>query len=246
MRSALYAGVVTHLRRRPRRHNLRYRVMQGLFDLDELPALDRKLRLFGHNRAAPISFHDKDHGDGSGELRPWVEAQLRAAGLDGDWGALRLLCMPRMLGYVFNPLSVYFCHEPGGRLAAILYEVNNTFGQRHAYVLPADEASGTIRQGCDKAFYVSPFMPMDLRYDFRIVPPGARVGVEVAARDADGPLLDARFLGARRSLTDLALLRALIAYPAMTLNVVLAIHWEAVRLWLKGLRLAPRPSRAPA
>ena len=246
MRSALYTGIVTHLRRRPRRHDLRYRVMQGLFDLDELPTLGGKLRLFGYNRAAPISFHDKDHGDGSGELRGWVEAQLRSAGFTGDWGAVRVLCMPRMLGFVFNPISVYFCHEPGGRLAAILYEVNNTFGQRHAYVLPADDAAGPVRQRCDKAFYVSPFMPMDLRYQFRIVPPGAHVAVEVAAHDADGPLLDARFQGARRPLTDLALLRALIAYPAMTVKVVLAIHWEALRLWLKGLRLVPRTSRALA
>jgi len=242
MSSALYAGVVTHLRRRPRRHGLRYRVMQGLFDLDELPALGRRLRLFGHNRAAPISFHDTDHGDGSGDLRGWVEARLRDAGFRGPWGALRILCMPRMLGYVFNPLSVYFCHDRQGRLAALLYEVNNTFGGRHAYILPPNGAPGTVRHGCDKDFYVSPFMPMDLRYEFRVLPPEARVAVEICAHDGDGPMLDARFLGVRRPFTEATLLWALITYPAMTIKVMLGIHWEALRLWLKGIRLVGRTS----
>jgi len=129
MRSALYTGIVTHLRRRPRRHDLRYRVMQGLFDLDELPTLGGKLRLFGYNRAAPISFHDKDHGDGSGELRGWVEAQLRSAGFTGDWGAVRVLCMPRMLGFVFNPIHNVQAGVPVENLLA-LYDAVRTFRTR--------------------------------------------------------------------------------------------------------------------
>lgn len=240
MTSALYAGLVTHLRRRPRRCSLRYRVVQGLFDLDELPGLGRRLRLFGYNRPAPISFHDRDHGDGSGDLRGWVERQLETAGLAGPWGGVQVLCMPRMLGYVFNPLSVYFCRDRTGALAAMIYEVNNTFGERHAYVLPAHSGGPVVRQHCEKAFYVSPFMPMELRYDFRITPPDASVVVAVSAGDAKGPVLDARFVGRRRPLTDCALLAALAAYPLMTLKVVLAIHWEALRLWLRGLRLVPR------
>jgi DUF1365 family protein len=238
--SALYAGLVTHRRRRPRRHSLRYRVLQGLFDLDELPGLERRLRLFGHNRAAPFSFHDRDHGDGSGDLRGWVGRQLEAAGLSGPWGGVQVLCMPRVLGYVFNPLSVYFCRDRTGALAAIVYEVNNTFGERHAYVLPAQAGEAVVRQHCQKAFYVSPFMPMELCYDFRITPPGAGVVVAVSAGDAEGPVLDACFAGQRRPFTDAALLAALATYPAMTLKVIVAIHWEALKLWVGGLRLIPR------
>lgn len=240
MTSALYAGCVTHLRWRPRRHSLRYRVMQGLFDLDDLPGLGRRLRLFGYNRAAPVSFRDRDHGDGSGDLRGWVVRQLEAAGLAGPWGGVQVLCMPRVFGYVFNPLSVYFCRDRAGALAAIIYEVNNTFGERHAYVLPAQGGEPVVRQHCEKAFYVSPFMPMELSYDFTITPPEARVVVAVSAGDAEGPVLDACFAGRRRPFTDGALLAALATYPAMTLKVILAIHWEALKLWLGGLRLVPR------
>lgn len=246
MTSALYAGEVMHLRLRPKRHALRYRLVQGLFDLDELPALGTRLRLFGYNRAAPVSFHDTDHGDGSGRLREWVEGRLTAAGLDGPWGAIRVLCMPRMLGYVFNPLSVYFCHDASGAWKAVVYEVNNTFGERHSYVLPVADEGDVARQNCDKAFYVSPFMQMDLRYDFRLGIVGERILVEVRASNEDGPMLDARFVGARRALTDTALLRALAAYPLMTFKVMAAIHWEAMKLWLKGVRLVPRAGPAPA
>lgn len=246
MTSALYAGDVTHVRLRPKRHALRYRLVQGLFDLDELPALGRRLRLFGHNRAAPISFHEADHGEGSGRLRDWVEGRLTAEGLEGPWGPIQVLCMPRMLGYVFNPLSVYFCHDRSGVWKAVVYEVNNTFGERHSYVLPVEGERDLARQNCDKAFYVSPFMQMDLRYDFRLGRVDERLLVEVRASDDQGPMLDARFVGARRALTDAALLRALAAYPLMTFKVMAAIHWEALKLWLKGVRLVPRAGAAPA
>lgn len=245
MSSALYAGRVSHARLRPVRHRLRYRLAQGLFDLDELPELGRRLRLFGHNGPAPISFHDRDHGDGSGDLRRWVEAQLAAADLAGPWGGVSVLCMPRMLGFVFNPLSVYFCHKPDGRLAAMLYEVHNTFGERHAYAMATGAGEGLVRQACDKTFYVSPFLPMDLRYRFRVAPPHQTVGVEVVAEEGGEPILLARFAGRRISLTDRNLARLLIAFPGLTLKVVVAIHWEALRLWLRGAPLAPRPRRAP-
>lgn len=246
MTSALYAGEVSHARLRPKRHALRYRLVQGLFDLDELPALGRRLRLFGHNRPAPISFHESDHGDGSGQLRDWVERQLATAGMIDRWGRISVLCMPRMFGYVFNPLSVYFCHDLSGVWKAVVYEVNNTFGERHSYVLPVEETGDVARQHCDKAFYVSPFLQMDLRYDFRLGAVGERVLVEVRASDDEGPMLDARFVGMRRALTDAALLRALTAYPLMTFKVMAAIHWEALKLWLKGVRLVPRAGPPPA
>lgn len=229
--SALYIGIVAHRRLRPKAHKLRYRVFSLLLDLDELPGL--KLRWLGVNRPGLLSFREADHGDG-GPLRPWVAARLAEAGIVAA-GPVRLLCYPRMLGYVFNPLTVYFCHHGDGRLAAIIYEVHNTHGERHAYVLPG--GVGTVRHSCCKAFFVSPFMPMDCVYHFTINPPGETVSVGIVESDEEGTLLTASFAGERENLTDAALLRAVLAHPLMTLKVTLAIHWEAVRLLLKGLRV---------
>ncbi|HSI41275.1 MAG TPA: DUF1365 domain-containing protein [Xanthobacteraceae bacterium] len=244
--SALYPGAVMHRRLRPRRHGLRYRMTPMLLDLDEIDALDRRLLLFARNRFNLFAFHDRDHGDGSDTpLRTQIEAHLAQAGLDLAGGPIRLMCLPRMLGYVFNPLSVYFCHARDGALKAIFYEVSNTFGQRHSYLIPVSEAAGPIRQDCAKAFYVSPFMDMDLFYDFRVVPPGERLAVSVTASDAEGVVLVAHFTGRRRALTDGALARLFAGLPLMTLTVTVGIHWEALRIWLKGIALRPRPP-APA
>lgn len=241
MISALYAGTVVHVRTRPRRRRLRYRVVQGLFDLDELPILGRELKWFGHNRANLFSFLDRDHGDGSGDLRGWVETRLAQAGLALEPAAIRVLCMPRVLGHVFNPLSVYFCHDAEDRLRAVVYEVNNTFGERHSYVLAVGEEAEPVRQSCCKTFYVSPFLPMGLRYDFTLSPPDAGVKVQVAAHDGEGLLLDAWFVGRRQALDDRNLLAALVALPLMTLKVVAAIHWQALLIWAGGIPLVKKP-----
>lgn len=242
--SGLYEGVVMHQRLRPRRHRLRYRIFQLLLDLDELPQLDRRLKLFGHNRPGLFSFLDRDHGTGEGgPLRPYVEAQLSAAGIDLMGGPVRVLCMPRVLGQVFNPLTVYFCHRADGALAAVLYEVNNTFGQRHSYLLPVGEAGGpSVRQACRKLFYVSPFQGMDMSYAFDLRPPGEDVFVAVRSADGSGPMLLATFRGERRELTDRAILSAFLRHPLLAAKVLLAIHWEALRIWLKGARFHRRPS----
>jgi DUF1365 family protein len=241
--SGLYPGVVTHARLRPRAHRLRYRIFMLLLDLDELPVLDRSLRLFGLDRLALTGFSEGDHLDGSGgTLKAQVETHLARAGIVAG-GPIRLLCMPRILGGAFNPLSVYFCHRPDGRLRAILYEVNNTFGERHSYLIPVEGEGRTVRQGVRKAFYVSPFMDMDLVYAFRIVPPGETVSVAIEVADDQGPLLVAAFSGARQPLTDASLWRAWLGHPWMTLGVLAAIHWEALKIWLKGERIRPRPRR---
>ncbi|HMP61581.1 MAG TPA: DUF1365 family protein [Phenylobacterium sp.] len=244
--SGLYAGVVGHVRQRPRRHALRYRIFMLLIDLDEARDLSRRLRLFGYDRAAPFSLHTRDHGDGSDRsLKAQVEAHLAAAGIDHG-GAVRLLCMPRVFGAVFNPLSLYFCHRTDGTLSAILYEVNNTFGQRHSYLIPAPPLEdGRLRQAVDKGFYVSPFMDMDLTYAFSIRPPGVEVSAAIEVSDAEGRLMSAAFGGRRGELDDRALWRAWLTHPWMTLGVMGAIHWEALKIWLKGERLRPRPP-APA
>jgi len=236
--SALYPGIVSHHRLRPRTHRLRYRVAPMLLDLAELPKLARQLRLFAYNRPGIFSFRDRDHGDGKGDLRAWVEERLAEAGIATEGGSVALLCYPRMLGYAFNPLSVYFCSDPAGRLAALLYEVNNTLGERHTYVIPV-AGPGAIRQAVSKRFYVSPFIPMDCTYRFKVTPPADGVAVSIAESDGKGLLLSATFAGRRKALTDGALFRILLAYPFMTLKVIAGIHYEALKLWLKGTPIAP-------
>lgn len=242
--SALYAGAVVHARLRPVRHRLRYRMLFMLLDLDELPALDRRLTLFGYNRRGLLSFHDADHGDGSpGTLRAHVEGHLRQAGIDPTGGRISVLCMPRVLGMVFNPISVFLCRDGDDALRAVLYEVNNTFGQRHAYLVPVEgPVDSIVRQRCDKRFFVSPFMEMRLSYAFRLTLPGDKVSLAIDAHDAAGPILCAAFTGRRRQLDDRALLIAFLGKPLQALRVVGGIHWEALKLWAKGLRLHTRPA----
>ena len=243
--SAIFAGPVIHERVRPKPHRLRYRVFSLLLDLDELPDLDSELRLFAHNRRGLFAFHDRDHGPATGApLRPWVEDRLREAGLAPDGGPIRLLCYPRLFGYVFNPLSVFFCYDRNETLTAILYEVCNTYKERHTYVLPVDDpVRPVIRQACEKRLYVSPFIGMEATYHFRIVPPGAGVGIVIRQEDSEGLLLTAAFRGRRRALDDRGLLAAALRFPLLTFKIIAAIHWEALRLWLKGVPVFPhRPA----
>ena len=238
--NGVYAGIVDHHRLRPRRHSLRYRIFMLLLDLDSLPATLGGLRLLRSGRFGLMSFEPSDHGDRSGApLKAQVEARLAAAGIAAG-GAIRLLTMPRILGHGFNPLSVYFCHQPDGALAAILYEVSNTFGERHSYLIAAPK-DGPVRQRAAKRFYVSPFMDLDLDYAFRVTPPGEHCAIAITVSDAEGPMLTASFAGARQPLTDAALLRAWLGHPLLTLKVVAGIHWEALRLWLKGVGFRGRP-----
>lgn len=244
MTSSLYFGTVAHRRLRPHRHALDYRVFSLLLDLDEIPALARRLKFFSRNRFNLFSFHDRDHGTRRDTpLRPYVEAQLARAGIALDGGAIRILTFPRMLGYVFNPLSIYFCHQRDGALRAILYEVRNTFGEMHSYLIPVSAPERDIvQQSCAKEFYVSPFMAMACRYEFRLSVPGERLAVFISQSDADGLLLQASLEGRRVELTDRALIGAFVRYPLLTLKVIVGIQWEALKLWRKGLRPLPRPS----
>lgn len=243
MNSALYVGSVMHRRLKPRVHRLRYRMFWMLLDLDELASLGERLRLFSYERFNLFSFRNADHGDGSAApLRKQVEAHLHEAGIDLAGGAIRLLCMPRILGYVFNPISVYYCHDGAGDLAALLYEVHNTFGQRHTYLIAVDRTQGTaVAQHCAKALYVSPFIGMDMDYDFRLHAPTDRIALSIRGSDASGPVIVAALTGERRELTDRALARVFVTHPLLTLKVIGAIHWDALKLWLKGVRLTPRP-----
>lgn len=236
--SAIYTGRVSHQRLRPLRHRLRYRVFSLLLDLDELPDLHRRLRWFSLERFNLFSFHARDHGDGSDTpLRQQIEHQLDRAQLPAG-GRIELLCTPRMLGHQFNPLSVYYCHRPDGSgLQALIYEVHNTFGERHSYVIPMSEpaaAGETIVQQCDKSFHVSPFLGMDMRYEFRVQPPHeGRLSISINASDPAGSMLVAHYAAKRQPLTNAALLGLCLRHPLIGLKVVAAIHWEALRIWLK-------------
>ena len=242
--AALYVGCVMHARLKPIGHRFSYRVMSLLIDLDRLADADRQSPLFGVNRAALYSFHEADHGkrDGS-SLRVWAQRCAAERSIDLTGGRVLLLCYPRLLGYTFNPLSVYFCYRTDGELALLIYEVRNTFGDSHPYVRPVlsgEISDAGVRQQQDKLFYVSPFIEMAMRYHFHVLPPEERVQLRIMETDREGPLLAATFNGHRRALNTKELRRAFFAFPLVTLKIMAAIHWEALRLWLKGARLVPR------
>jgi DUF1365 family protein len=244
--SAIYDGYVTHQRLKPVRHRLRYGIFMMLLDLDELPALACRLRLFSHEKFNLFAFHEADHGGGKpGNLRHWVQTQLHSAGLQIPCGAIHVLCMPRILGHAFNPISVFFCYRQDGSPLAFLYEVRNTFGERHAYLIPVSDPAWPIRQTCDKCFYVSPFMPMQMIYRFRVARPEQYFSLGITATAPDGPMIATAFGGKRAALTDRALLRQFLRMPLLAAKVLAAIHFEALRLWLRGLALLPKPP-APA
>lgn len=249
--ASLYPGEVMHARLKPFVNRFVYRVFALLIDLDRLDVASRAARLFSVGRFNLASFHEADHGPGDGSsLSAHVRGLLARAGQDPEGGRVLLLCYPRILGYVFNPLSVYWRYDDAGALTAVVYEVTNTFGERHGYVAPVKDGELTesgLRQERDKLFYVSPFLETAMRYAFRIRPPTDSVRLRILESDAEGPILSATFTGERRALTDGALLRLCGAMPLMTLKVFAGIHWEALKLWIKGARLVdhdPPPSPA--
>jgi len=249
LHSSIYIGSVMHRRLTPRLHCFRYSAFWLFLDLDELDKLSRTLRWFSHNRANIFSFHDADHGDGtSTPLRAQIERELAEANVSLAGGRIRLLCMPRTLGYCFNPISIVFCYRNDATLAAVIYQVHNTFGERHSYVIRVECQNGALHQRTKKLLYVSPFLDMDMRYDFRITGPDERIAVGICASSSEKPVLQAVLNGARRDLTDRNLMFVFLKIPAVTIKVVAAIHWEALRLWAKGigLRYRPPPPKRPA
>ena len=242
MTPALYIGETTHQRLEPRPHRFRYSIFQILVDVDDpgrgLPSL---MRL---DRWGLFSFAQADHGDRSGgPLRPWVEARLQEAGIAASAARITLLSFPRILGFVFNPLSLVFVWDAEGGLEAIVYEVNNTFGQTHAYVAPAS-GNGRQRQAAAKRFYVSPFYRVEGEYHFTVTPPDEVFHLTIV-KTVDGRTdFTATQTARRTALTNRALLKLFFTMPLMTLKVVAAIHWEALRLWRKGVRIVPRTKPA--
>lgn len=239
---ALYLGTVVHKRMRPRLHALRYSVFSCLFDCDQIGRLDARLRLFSYNRFNLISLHDRDHTDGR-SLKDYLRSIAAGSGRGNEISRFMMLCYPRVLGYAFNPLTVYFGLDTNDRVRLVIYEVRNTFGEQQTYVLPADpEKSGLIDQQCRKRFYVSPFNAVEGRYSFHATPlSGDDLTVGVALKTDQGPLLKAHFRGTRQVLNDATLLRALARTGWMTVKVIAGIHFEALKLWAKGLPIVKRP-----
>lgn len=243
--AAIYVGSVMHHRFRPFRHRFVYRAFTCLFDLDRLDDLTRESTLFRLNRRGLVAFWNRDHGprDGS-DLRTWADRQLLEAGLPRA-ATIRLLCLPRVLGYVFNPLSIYFCHAADGALFAVLYEVKNTFGGQHVYLCPVTDARIPLRQRASKVFHVSPFIGMQAEYRFTVQPPGDSVSVAIDEWVPEGRQLIALQRGERRPFSDRAWLGLLAGMPFMTFKIMAAIHWQALKLWLKGATFHREPAARP-
>lgn len=247
--SCLYVGHVMHHRIRPKRHRFVYRLATLLIDIDRLHDVDRRLWLFSFGRFNLFSFHNSDHGPRNGKvLRPWVNDQLETAGFNRSPARIFLLAMPRFFGYVFNPLSIYYCYDGEKCLFAIIYEVKNTFGEQHSYVLavpPQSTKSERFHQRCDKNFYVSPFIQAEANYRFSLKEPGSNLDVRISEYVEAGALLVATMQGKRRPLTDRQLLIQAFRYPFSPQKVVASIHYQALKLWLKGISLQPRQIGKP-
>jgi len=241
----LYPGKVMHARLMPFGHRFTYRVFSLLVDLDRLEEANRLSRLFSVNRPNLVSFYEADHVEkdsGASSLRTYADELIAATGLPRP-ARIHLLAYPRILGYVFNPLSVYYCYDHAGDLTALIYEVRNTFGERHTYVCPIEpgqmNVSG-IRQERTKIFYVSPFIDLGARYHFRMLPPGDQVRLRILETEAGKPLLSAAFAGEAMPLNSASLAGLLARLPFMTLKIMAGIHWEALKLWLKGAKFHSR------
>lgn len=233
---SLYVGTVVHKRARPRRHSLRYRVFSMLVDLDRLDSVGEKLRLFSLDRFNFVSLRQRDFGPRDGtSIAAFVRRKAAAAGVS-EVASIRMLAYPRLFGYAFNPLTVYFCANAAGQVVFLLHEVSNTFGEHHFYSAPVcPDSKGELHHEARKAFFVSPFNTLEGDYRFSVRPPGDDVFLGIALSTGEGGLLTAYFTGDHRPLSDWQLAKLLLAYPFMTAKVMAGIHWEALLLWLKGV-----------
>ncbi len=241
----ILTGAVMHKRHFPLRYRFVYRVFSLLLDLDELPSAGRRLRLFSHNRFNLFSFYDRDHGPGlDAPLRPWLDKLLRVQGIDLEGGAVKILSFPRILGYVFNPLSIWYCRHRDGTLRAVLCEVNNTFGEKHFYLLHerGERLHWPVKAEKRKVFHVSPFIDMEARYRFRLSSREDQLTVLIREYKERKLMLVASLTGYLQPLSDPRLLYVTFAYPLLTLKVMAMIHWQALKLWLKGARFHTKPS----
>ena len=236
MTSSIYNGTVIHKRFKPKIHFFKYQVFSLLIDLSELKILDQKISFFSYNSFNLISFFDKDHGDRDGSsLFEWVKKNLKENKIISENIKIKLLCYPRIFGYVFNPLSVFYVYNKNEELISILYEVKNTFGEQHTYIFKV-ENNNLLQHNCEKKFHVSPFIEMDCNYFFRILKPTEKISVIIDQYQSNEKILYASQDGIRRDFTSSELIRSYLKHPLMTFKIIIAIHFEAFKLWSKGIR----------
>ena len=242
--SFIYTGNVVHKRFKPKIHFFKYKVFSLLIDLSEIHLLDKDLKIFSYNKFNIISFYDKDHGprDGS-SVKNWVIDNLKKNNIDTNDIQIKLLCYPRIFGYVFNPLSVFYVYDKNLNLISILYEVKNTFGEQHTYVFKSDINNNLVQHMCKKKFHVSPFIEMDCVYFFRLLKPGNKISVIIDQNDKEGKILYASQDGVKSEITNANLTKSYLKHPLMTFKIILAIHFEAFKLWSKGIKFIKKNLR---
>lgn len=246
--NGIYHGTVFHERHTPFSHKFTYRVFTLWLDIDQLKEFDNQLSLFSFNCWNAISIHNKDHAlrDGS-NIRPWIEKAGRDKKIDLSRCKIYMLCFPRVWNYVFNPITVFFCYNEKEELIAVLHQVKNTFGEQHGYFLPVEDFSQNknVKQHCEKTFHVSPFIHMDCEYRFRFKNPGNELHFAIhqfqTKPDNKSKVLTATWDGAYRPLTNKNLLLSLLKHPLLSFKVIVGIHYEAVRLVIKGARYISKP-----
>ena len=239
--SCIYTGSVIHKRFKPKKHSFKYSVFSLFLDLDEINELDNKISFFSYNKFNILSFFDKDHGyrDGS-SIKSWLIQILQKKNISTKNIKIKILCYPRIFGYVFNPLSIFFIYDSDSNPTTILYEVKNTFGEQHTYVFKIDIKNKQILNNCKKRFYVSPFMDLESRYFFKMLIPNERLSVIIEQRDKEGKLLFASQDGERVKMSSKNLLISYLKHPLMTIKIISAIHYEALKLWIKGVKLVKK------
>jgi len=235
--SKIYTGKVIHKRFKPKEHYFKYNVFSLLIDLNELEEINKYINFFSYNKFNIISFYDKDHGDRDGSsIKLWVKKNLRNIGIMTEDISIKLLCYPRIFGYVFNPLSTYFIYNKHSELISIFYEVKNTFGEQHTYIFKAQDEK-TVQNKCKKKFYVSPFIEMDCEYHFKTLNPREQLSVVINQNDKDGKLLFASQDGISKDFNNKNLIFSYLTHPLMTFKIIGAIHYEAFKLWAKRIKL---------
>ena len=236
--SCIYNGSVIHKRFKPKEHFFKYKVFSLFIDLSELEELNKNLKFFSFNKFNLISFYEKDHGERDGSsLLSWVKLNLSNNNIVTENIKIKLLCYPRILGYVFNPLSIFFIYDKNENLIAILYEVKNTFGEQHTYVFKVKSENKLIQNNCSKKFHVSPFIEMECNYFFTMLNPGENLSVKIDQYDQEGKILFASQDGKRSDLTTKNLMNSYLKHPLMTFKIISAIHFEAFKLRIKGIKL---------
>ena len=240
MTSSIYNGTVIHKRFKPKIHFFKYKVFSLLLDLSDLNRLDQDISFFSYNTFNLISFFDKDHGERDGSsLFEWVKKSLVENNINSENIKIKLLCYPRIFGYVFNPLSVFFVYDNQENLISILYEVKNTFGEQHTYIFKV-ENNNLLQHNCSKKFHVSPFIEMNCNYFFKILKPAEKISVIIDQYQLDDKILFASQDGRRVDFNSKELLKSYIKHPLMTFKIISAIHFEAFKLWAKGIRFVKK------